>query len=53
MGVVRSLLFGTVPLDPATYIAAVLLLGLVAAAACLMPAVRAMCVDPAVVLRNE
>jgi len=50
---VRSLLFETVPLDPATYAGAVLLLGLVAAAACLVPALRATRVDPAVVLRSE
>jgi putative ABC transport system permease protein len=50
---VHDLLFETVPLDPATYTGAVLLLGLVAAAACLVPAARAMRVDPAIVLRNE
>jgi predicted permease len=50
---VRDLLFETVPLDPATYTGAVLLLGMVAATACLVPAVRAMRVDPAIALRNE
>jgi putative ABC transport system permease protein len=50
---VRDLLFETIPLDPATYTGAVLMLGLVAAIACLVPAVRAMRVDPAITLRNE
>ncbi len=50
---VRSLLFETTPLDPATYVGAALALALVAAAACLMPALRATRVDPAVVLRSE
>jgi ABC-type antimicrobial peptide transport system permease subunit len=50
---VRSLLFETVPLDPLTYGSAVVLLGAVAATACLVPAVRAARVDPAVVLRSE
>ncbi len=49
---VRDLLFETVPLDPATYMGAVLLLSLVEAAACVVPAVRAMRVDPTVVLRT-
>jgi ABC-type antimicrobial peptide transport system permease subunit len=50
---VRHLLFETVPLDPATYASAVLVLGVVAATACLVPALRATRVDPAVVLRGE
>jgi putative ABC transport system permease protein len=50
---VRGLLFDTLPLDPAAYAGAALALGLVAAAACLVPAVRAIRVDPAVVLRSE
>lgn len=50
---VRSLLFETTPLDPTTYAGAALALGLVAAAACLAPALRAARVDPAVVLRSE
>ncbi len=50
---VRSLLFETAPLDPATYGGAVALLALVAATACLIPALRATRVDPAVVLRSE
>jgi len=50
---VRSLLFETEPLDPATYLGAALLLGLAAAAACLVPALRATRVEPLVVLRSE
>ena len=50
---VRSLLFETAPFDPGTYLGAVVVLGLVAATACLVPALRATRVDPAVVLRSE
>ena len=50
---VRSLLFETAPLDPGTFAGAPLVLGMVAAAACLVPAVRATRVDPVEVLRNE
>jgi predicted permease len=50
---VGSLLFETTPLDAGTYAGAALGLGLVAAAACLMPALRAVRIDPAVVLRSE
>jgi putative ABC transport system permease protein len=50
---VRHLLFDTVPLDPAVYAGAVLALGVVAAAACVVPALRATQIDPAVVLRGE
>jgi putative ABC transport system permease protein len=50
---VQSLLFETAPLDWATYLGAALLLGLVAAAACLLPALRAVRVEPLVVLRSE
>jgi ABC-type antimicrobial peptide transport system permease subunit len=50
---VRSFLFETAPLDWATYLGAALLLGLVATAACLLPALRAVRVEPLVVLRSE
>jgi ABC-type antimicrobial peptide transport system permease subunit len=50
---VRSLLFEITPLDPASYAGSALGLALVAAAACLVPALRATRVDPAVVLRSE
>ncbi|HSB62137.1 MAG TPA: ABC transporter permease, partial [Vicinamibacteria bacterium] len=49
----RSLLFGVPPTDPATLAAVCLLLGAVAAAASLLPARRATMVDPAVTLRAE
>jgi predicted permease len=51
--VLRQLLFETPPLDPATYVAAVGFLGLVAALACLLPAWRATRVDLVQVLRKE
>lgn len=49
----RSLLFGTSPADPATYASVALLLVGVAALACLVPARRATRVDPMTTLRCE
>src|SRR4029079_5289289 len=48
-----SLLFGVTPLDPVTFIAAPLVLGLGAIVAAVVPAVRAARIAPAVALRQE
>lgn len=48
-----SLIYGVSPTDPATFAAVGALLALVALLACLIPAMRATRIDPAVALRNE
>jgi len=48
-----SLLYGVRPFDPLTFLSVALLLGLVALAACYIPARRASHLDPMVALRDE
>jgi len=48
-----AFLFGVTPIDPLTLGAAVLLIGVVAFAACYIPARRATRMDPLIVLRAE
>jgi putative ABC transport system permease protein len=50
---IRTLLFGVTPTDPATLVLVTVAIALVAAAACLVPAWRATRVDPLVVLRES
>jgi putative ABC transport system permease protein len=49
----RTLLFGVTPAAPGIYAGTAAALVLVAAMACVIPALRAARVDPAVALRNE
>ena len=49
----ESLLFGVSARDPSTFVAVLAILLLVAAAACLVPALRAMRIDPITALRHE
>ena len=49
----RSVLFGVAPLDPVSFAVAPVVLAVVAAAACLLPANRAASTDPAEALRCE
>lgn len=51
--VLQSLLFEITPTDPATFISVAILLALVSAAACYIPARRAMRVEPMEALRYE
>jgi ABC-type antimicrobial peptide transport system permease subunit len=50
---IAALLFGVRPADPATLVAVILTIALVAAIACWLPAWRASRLDPNVVLRAE
>jgi putative ABC transport system permease protein len=51
--IIRQLLFQVEPLDPASYTGAVLFLVAVTAVACLLPAFRALRIDPSRALRAE
>ncbi len=48
-----SMLYNVHPTDPVTFAGVAVMLTLVALAACLIPACRAMCIDPILALRNE
>lgn len=48
-----TMLFGISPLDPITYLGVIVVLALVSAASCLIPAWRAARVDPSITLRVE
>ena len=50
---VASMLFGVTPFDPVSYVATALVLLLVAALACFVPARRAMRVDPIIAMRQQ
>jgi predicted permease len=50
---IRSLLFGTVPADPPTYLTTVLILAAVCLLACAIPAMKAIHVDPMASLRQQ
>lgn len=50
---IENMLFGVTPTDPITFVIIVTILGAVALLACLIPAQRAMRVDPIVVLRHQ
>jgi putative ABC transport system permease protein len=49
----QDLLFGIKPVDPPTYVTVAVLLGVVALAACYIPARRAAHVDPMIALRHD
>jgi ABC-type lipoprotein release transport system permease subunit len=50
---IASMLFGVSRLDPFTYVGVMLLLAIVSAIACAMPAWRAARIDPSIALRCE
>ncbi len=50
-GVIRGLLFGVAPHDPATFIGVAALMALIGIVACWIPALRAARIDPAITMR--
>ncbi|HEU4994099.1 MAG TPA: ADOP family duplicated permease [Gemmatimonadaceae bacterium] len=51
--VIRGLLFGVAPHDPATFVGVAVLMAAIGAAACWIPAARAARIDPAITMRAE
>ena len=51
--VMSTFLFGVSPTDPSTYVAVAATMAVVSIVACLVPAWRAMRVDPLIALRSE
>jgi predicted permease len=51
--VIRGLLFGIAPHDPATFIGVAVLMGAIGIGACWIPALRAARVDPAITMRAQ
>ena len=51
-GVMRGLLFGVAPHDPATFVAVAILMLAIGLAACWIPALRAARIDPAITMRS-
>jgi hypothetical protein len=52
-GLIQSLLFSVEPFDPVICEDVALLFAVIAALACVLPSLRASCVDPLVALRTE
>ncbi len=52
-GVLRGLLFGVEPHDPATFIGVAVAMLLIGLAACWIPALRAARIDPAITMRAQ
>jgi ABC-type antimicrobial peptide transport system permease subunit len=50
--VIRGLLFGVEPNDPATFVGVALLMAAIGIAACWIPARRAARIDPAIAMRS-
>jgi putative ABC transport system permease protein len=50
-GVMRGLLFGVAPDDPATLVSVALMMAAIGVGACWIPAVRAARIDPAITMR--
>ena len=51
--IIRGLLFGVTPYDPATFIAVTVAMAVIGVAACWIPAMRAARIDPAITMRTH